>query len=269
MLPFDYVDKSFIAVPVTVDGLITKKFIVDTGAGISVISKRLCEQLNCKIAQRFSGKRMSGQSIEVPLAYIKSLAIGELSQSNVVVGVFDMNVLMPGTDIEGMISLNMFKDTPVSFDYKNKVLIFESAASLAERTQKGLEVPVKLDIQGPSLGIFLPLVLPTGEKVSMEVDTGSQALILHERYMKSLKISATSPKVKKREGKDETGHAFVRYFTSVNGAVKLNGNDDFSTTDNEVMFQKIIYDGLVGHYFLRQFLVTYDLSNHRMIFAKY
>jgi hypothetical protein len=35
-----------------------------------------------------------------------------------------------------------------------------------------------------------------------------------------------------------------------------------------VMFQKIIYDGLVGHYFLREFRVTYDLPRKEMIFRK-
>ena len=34
-----------------------------------------------------------------------------------------------------------------------------------------------------------------------------------------------------------------------------------------VMFQKIIYDGLVGDQFLRNFTTTYDLASSRMIFA--
>ncbi len=34
-----------------------------------------------------------------------------------------------------------------------------------------------------------------------------------------------------------------------------------------VMIQEIIYDGLVGDGFLRNFVVTYDLPNSRMIFA--
>lgn len=33
------------------------------------------------------------------------------------------------------------------------------------------------------------------------------------------------------------------------------------------MFQQIIFDGLVGHRFLRNFTTTYDLANSRMIFA--
>jgi hypothetical protein len=34
------------------------------------------------------------------------------------------------------------------------------------------------------------------------------------------------------------------------------------------MFQKIIYDGLVGDSFLRDFVVTYDMGNSQMIFAQ-
>jgi hypothetical protein len=33
------------------------------------------------------------------------------------------------------------------------------------------------------------------------------------------------------------------------------------------MFQKIIYQGLVGDAFLRNFITTYDLPNSRMIFS--
>jgi hypothetical protein len=33
------------------------------------------------------------------------------------------------------------------------------------------------------------------------------------------------------------------------------------------MFQKIIYDGLIGDAFLRNFVVTFDVAAARMIFA--
>ena len=38
-------------------------------------------------------------------------------------------------------------------------------------------------------------------------------------------------------------------------------------TDPEVMFQRIIYDGLVGDAFLRRFTVTYDLPRERVVFG--
>jgi hypothetical protein len=35
----------------------------------------------------------------------------------------------------------------------------------------------------------------------------------------------------------------------------------------DVQFQEIIYDGLLGDRFLRNFIVTYDLPRSRMIFT--
>ena len=39
-------------------------------------------------------------------------------------------------------------------------------------------------------------------------------------------------------------------------------------TAPRVMFQEIIYDGLIGDQFLRNFTTTYDLPNGRMIFSR-
>ena len=49
--------------------------------------------------------------------------------------------------------------------------------------------------------------------------------------------------------------------------ISLAGAPAIRQSDPEVMFQKIIFDGLVGDAFLRNFIVTYDLPAARMIFA--
>jgi len=112
----------------------------------------------------------------------------------------------------------------------------------------------------------MPLVLSNGDQVSVEVDTGSKALILNERFMAPLGILPSDARLRKREGKDETGYAFIRYFTQLPGRVQLLQNREFGVDGIDVMFQKIIYDGLVGHYFLSQFLVTYNLPSSELIF---
>ena len=114
----------------------------------------------------------------------------------------------------------------------------------------------------------MPLMLPNGQKIFGEVDSGSQALILHERYMKDLGINPHDKDVTHKSGKDETGNSFDRYFTTLKGPVHLPENPHMKVDNIKVMFQKIIYDGLVGQYFLRSFIVTYDLKNSRMIFRK-
>ena len=50
--------------------------------------------------------------------------------------------------------------------------------------------------------------------------------------------------------------------------MRVAGAPKLAQRDPDVMFQKIIYDGLVGHSFLRNFAVTFDLPNGRVVFGQ-
>lgn len=258
----------FLIFPVTVAG-VQQDFIFDTGIGVSLISKSLCRKLSCKETGKQTGKRMSGQDVTLSMTKVRSLAIGSQKLENVPVGIFDMDALMPELKVGGFVSLGFFEQQPISVDYVNKTITFETDESLKKIRAEGVAVPIKLDRQGDALGIFMPLVLPNGQEAMVEVDTGSQALILDERFMKELGISSSDSQVKRRDGADETGHKYARFFTTLTGSVHLPGGSNAMKVDSPaVMFQKIIYDGLVGHYFLREFQVTYDLPRKELIFRK-
>jgi hypothetical protein len=265
-LPFSYFSETFMVVPVRINGSLIQNFIFDTGIGVNLISKSVCEKLNCKVEGKFSGKRMSGQEIHTPMSSVAALSVAEHELKNVPVGVFDLEAMMPGSEIGGFLSLGFFKNLPYSVDYKKQTITFENSASLESIRSEGTRVPVQLDIQGPSLQIFMPLVLPDGRRISVEVDTGSQILILNDTFMKALGVAPDGPEVRRRDGKDETGNTFSRFFTSLKGKVHLFQSTDIGVEHPDVMFQKIIYDGLVGHDFLSRFRVTYDLPNSEMIF---
>lgn len=267
-ISFKYTEGSFIVVPMMINGSISQDFVFDTGIGVNLISKSLCEQLACSVQGKHTGKRMSGQEITVPMTSVASLSLAERELKNAPMGIFDMETLMPGAKIGGFLSLGFFKNLPFTIDYERQVIVFENQESLAKIRSEGTVVPIRLDREDHALGIFVPLILPNGQQVSVEVDTGSQALILHERYMKALGISQTDPKVKRKDDKDETGHGYSRFFTTLTGSVHLPQAPEMKVDSLKVMFQKIIYDGLVGHYFLEQFKVTYDLQKSEMIFRK-
>lgn len=266
LIPFKYLDDTIIVVPVKINDSITKDFILDTGIGITMVSKAICDQLRCKLTGSHIGKRMSGQTMTVPASSVKSLSLGSLHIADVPVGIVDIEKFIPGSNIGGFISLGFFRNAAFTVDYVNKNVVLETVQTLNTIRSAGNTVPVKLDIDGDALGIFMPLLLPNGTQISAEVDTGSQALILDERFMIPLGLIPSDKRIRNREGQDETGHTFKRYFAKMPGRVSLPRVHEIGVDGIDVMFQKIIYEGLVGHNFLSKFLVTYNLPSSEMIF---
>lgn len=121
---------------------------------------------------------------------------------------------------------------------------------------------------GPySTDVYIDLTLPGGQSVKVEVDTGSDSLILNQPFAAQNAIDLEADGIRKLLGQDETGHEYARYFTTLPGDISLTAAPTFRQHDPQVMFQKIIYDGLIGDEFLRNFVTTYDLAQSRMIFA--
>jgi hypothetical protein len=72
--------------------------------------------------------------------------------------------------------------------------------------------------------------LPNGEPVIVEVDTGSDMLILNESHAGGAGVDLRGDKVRKVTGTDETGNEFVRYFTDLPGDVRVSGETSSSGT---------------------------------------
>lgn len=182
-------------------------------------------------------------------------------------GIFDMDLMAGLRDVGGFVSLSVFRTTPVTVDYSAGALILEDEASLARRATAGTPVTVQVRYDGCSTDLMLGMDLPNSKPISVEIDTGSDVLILDERLATDAGIDLRGEGIRKVEATDETGHEFVRYFTELSGDLQVSGAPSIRTTNPEVMFQQIIHDGLIGDRFLRNFTTTYDLASSRVIFA--
>jgi hypothetical protein len=258
-------DRHLPSLPVRIDGSLDTRFAFDTGIGINLVSKSLCKMLDCKSVGQHVGKRMSGQEVTVPLAKVRSLSVGHEEQHDVVVGVLDMGGFVEASDVQGFVSLGFFARRPFTLDEQRGELVLEDEASLEKRVADGAAVPMKLRREGESLTAFLPIDVG-GQSVLAEVDTGSDAIILDERFMSALGIDPAT--TKKLDGRDETGHEFTRWFTDLNAGVHPEGVPALRRTGMRTMFQKIIHDGLVGRRFLEPWVVTFDLPHERMVFGR-
>jgi Aspartyl protease len=266
VVPFEYV-AHVLTIPVRVCGTDTR-FIFDTGIGLNLISADLGVKVGCHPdGSTFTGRRMSGQAVTVPVGSLESLQIGASLGRDVPAGIFDMHAMAGLGNVEGFVSLSFFRTLPVTVDYPAGLLIVEDEASLARRAEAGTSATVHVGYDGCSTELMLGMDLPNSRSISVEVDTGSDVLILNERLAAEAGIDLQGQGIRRVEARDETGHDFVRYFTELNGDVTVSGAPSIRMTNPQVMFQDIIHDGLVGDRFLRNFTTTYDLPNSRLIFA--
>lgn len=259
-IPFERIHH-LVTVPVTVTGVETR-FILDTGIGPTLLAESLSARAGCTpTGETFSGRRMSGQEVTTPLARVPSLRLGDFERRDFEIGTLDLSGFPEElADVGGFLSLAFFDEQPFTVDYPAECVALEAST--------GVAVEVELERNGPSLDVFLPLVLPNGRTISVEVDMGSDALILDERFAEELDVDLAAPDVRRVDGVDETGGAMTRWFTTLAGSIEPTGAPELAQQQPEVMFQRIIHDGLIGDAFLRRQPVTYDLPNRRLVFGR-
>ena len=267
-IPFSILSNNMITVPVTLNDE-QHKFIFDTGIGITLISKRTADSLKLKTDGVFYGKRMSGQEVPITLSTISSLEVGFIKKKEVIAGIFDMSGFPHEfDDISGILSPGFFKDIVFTVNNQNKeILLGDGNTKMVEHGT--FSVPIEVVEDGPSVSIFIELILLSGRRVKVEVDTGSDSLILNSRYMDELNIAKEEPKTKKFKGTDETGNGFIRYFSTINGSISIADAEEINVLNPKVIFQDIIYDGLIGTDFLKRYNVTYDLHNRTIGFSSF
>lgn len=249
--------ENFVRVQVGVgDG--TYSFLLDTGIGITVVSSAIAGRPDVvPTDETFSGRRMSGQVVETRLVRLPAMQLGDLRVDGHVGGVID---LCEGFD--GILGPGFFAGYPYTVDSDRGTLTIEPAS---EAKVDGVVVPIEVERDGPSLTPFVPLVLPSGRKIRVELDTGSHNLILDTRYLAECGLSLDDTGVETTTGTDETGYRWTRHYATIDGSVALADAPQTAQEAPRVMFQDIIYDGLIGADYLGRYRVTYDIAGGRLI----
>jgi hypothetical protein len=252
--PFERI-AHLVTVPVVLNGVETR-FVVDSGIGLTIVRDTLA---GCVASgESFTGTRMSGQSVTTPLGVAPSLSLAGEEHRDVPVGLLDMSGFPSVLDhVGGFLSLAFFAETPLTIDYRRDRLV------VGERTE-GTALTCRVERDGPSIAVYLPLTLPDGRSIEVEVDMGSDVLILDERF-----AELGAGESRRVDGTDETGHAYTRTFTTLPGRIHPTGAPELAQDDPDVMFQSIVYDGLVGDAFLRRFpAVTFDVARGSLVLAR-
>ncbi|KIG11945.1 hypothetical protein DB30_02246 [Enhygromyxa salina] len=264
VVPLGHASGQFHTVPVWVNDRALTVAVLDTGIGIELISQALCERVGCVVEGSFSGQRMSGQEVTLPLTRLERLEVAGVVREDVLAGVVDIEGFFSEPQLEVFVGLPFFEQTPFTLDGPGSRLVIESAASLSRREAGARAVPVSVRRHGPAIDLFVPLRL--GDQVAeVMMDTGSRSIILHPRYAELLGIDLEADDVRRQVGEDETGNPFTRHFTTIEQPVAFEGAPGSARAGLAVMFQEIIHDGLVGTDLLSRCVVTYDLPRGRIL----
>ena len=257
-------DTGLLMIPVSVGADQTIPFVLDTGSGVSVLSRSLVDKLGGKATGQFTGFRLTGERLDLQLFTIPELRVGPVLQRNALVAEWD------GLDkfhLAGMISLNFFRDQPFTLDLRSHQLVIETAAGLAARQKHGSIVRVQMDdMRGISIALFAPFRLD-GHEAQCEVDTGSTGYIFASRYMSMLGLTAHSSGVQESDHTSILGKNEVRYRTAAS-SLRLDDTQIGTEDKPSILFEDIIYDCNVGIDFWRNRVVTFDIPDRAMVIAQ-
>jgi predicted aspartyl protease len=249
-----------ILLPVHVNDRGPFDFILDTGAGTSLLSSELARQLEAKVIGSKEGQSAGGK-VSVSLAKVDSIAVGETKLRDVDVGIVDLAQIGKtiGVKIDGDLGYNFLKHFRVTIDYRDCEIRFDNPKRVGSfgRSAK-TEVPIRL--ASPAKPLILIDVQANGRgPFQFAVDTGTSTTAIAPALAKQLGVESSPV------GAGTTGGASIDFSAGNLRSFQLGGAKidnmpvvvaDFFTMLNAAIGAKL--DGIVGYNFLRNYKVVID-----------
>jgi len=223
-------------------------FLLDTGGGVTLLTEEFSRGVDCKFWGRTTGYNMFGKKSEGPHCDNVQLKAGDLALTPVNVGKIDFGDQFAGDKTpDGLLALDAFDGKVITLDQKAATLTIETPKSLSARIKVAKELPVRLvrDCSARCLNAFIGV--PTREGMTwLILDSGAGGVSLVSRDHAS--IFGLDPKQKEQRLKFDAAPGIP--------------------IDSPVMLADMIMDGNLGQPFMSRYVITFDMANSRMWFAK-
>lgn len=261
-IPLTINDGGYIFVKATLNDSITGNFLLDTGGGLHVLSGKYFEKVknSTKSAGYFTGFRHNGERLDSEIYEIPSIAIEGLRQEKPLVGYY---APLDEYGMDGIISLKMFENQPITIDFQKKQLVIETKESLKKLGKNAEVIPFTLQqYRDKALDIFIKVCI-NGVPIEAEFDTGSgyNTLIINPFFMDKMKIKKENC-TEKVQGKEKN---LKDYFTKIPSA-NICALPNVVGKEVDVVFREgLIYEGLIGSGWFRGKKLTIDIPNRRML----
>jgi predicted aspartyl protease len=249
-----------ILLPVQVNGSGPFEFILDTGAGTSLLSSDLAKQLKVKIVGSKEGQSAGGK-VAVSLAKTESLAVGETELHDVDVGIVDLSHIGKtiGANVDGDLGYNFLKHFRLTIDYCNCEVRLDDPKRV-ENFGRSAKTEVPMRLASPAKPLILVDVHANGRgPFQFAIDTGTSTTAITPELAKKFGIKSSPV------GPATTGGAHVDVAGGKLQSFQIGGakidNMAVVVADFFVMLSDAIgakLDGIVGYNFLRNYKVVID-----------
>jgi aspartyl protease len=239
-------------------------FLLDTGAGVTVVSEDLSRELSLSAPADMQMRAVAGSDgAPPPMVAIHEIRLGDAVIEGIVAMMMPSGALRVGGNApRGVLAASAFWGYLLTYDYPGKRILIKKG-SLAEADSKSI-----FQYNKDQLLPMIPVRI-AGHDTQVDLDTGSpHGLTLPTRFLAELPL-ATQPKT---VGKAHTpnGTEFTVSVARVDGTIELGR---YKLETDEVHFSDIRPgpfppNGNIGYQVLRHFVVTLDCKNRRIQLAQ-
>jgi hypothetical protein len=221
------------------------RMIFDTGAGLTSITPEFAARIGCAPFGHVTGFRMNGERVSFRRCPATDMTAGAF-RVNAELGVFDLAAVLPEglPHVDGVMGLDVFRDTAITLEGLERLRI-ESRASL-RRTTRGLE-PARMrllsDLSG-SLTAFVPVATSKGDAWLLLDSANLDGVRLHPWTHEALLPEGES------RGEESTVTLSVEGAETVTVVPRVDS--------------ALIYDGALDAAFMRDYVITIDLTQERI-----
>lgn len=248
-------------VPVDINGTGPYDFILDTGAGTTLVAPHLARRLGLQATEAKQGQTAGGK-VDVLLSRVDRLQVGRARAKDLQVAVTDLSAVenAVGTRLDGDLGYNFLKGFCLAVDYAKQELSLGSSPASYEGAARA---EAKIIIANPKKPLILVETFANGRgPLQFAVDTGTSTTAIAPQLARDLalplsampgvttgaaQISVSAGKL----GSLAVGHAAVANVPVIVGPfVEMLGG---------VIGTRL--DGILGYNYLRAFRVMIDYPN--------
>ncbi|WP_259065104.1 aspartyl protease family protein [Mucilaginibacter sp. X4EP1] len=263
-VPFTLTNEGHILVTGTING-VTGKFIFDTGAGMTVISKQYADKINDLQKQDagFTGLRETGEKLSVDLYKGKTLSLGSFTENNPIMGVLDVDL----GPCDGLVSIKSFGNQPFTIDFQQQKITFETPKTIARIEKTGRIIPLQLEIlRDKTVDIFAYFKVNNKLTLQFIIDSGAgkNVFLVDTKYINLLGIDTLNAKKRYKPSEFDPKTKVTIYMAPLQ-SIAFKSQPGINIQNVKAAFiPGLIYDGKVSLSWIGE-KIAFDLKKQEMI----